>query len=185
MPTERDPLRILCTRNFEGHYRVDRVVVAFQKIKEKIPTAQLTLVGNGSLKTDLMELVSKRRLTDIFFLGQVHNNDIERFYHESNLYLNASVIDNLPISLLEAMAAGLITVSTAAGGIPYFLQHGVNGILVYSGEPESLANAVLDVYGDHDLWHNIQINAQQYAQQYTAEKVCVLWERLYLGLSQG
>ena len=52
-----------------------------------------------------------------------------RWYDEADVYLNASDIDNMPNSIIEAFACGLPVVTSRAGGIPYVVEHERNGLL--------------------------------------------------------
>ncbi len=177
------PLKILCTRNFEAHYRVDLVIEAFREIKNKMPDATLTLVGDGSQRGRLEQLVQQYGLKDVRFAGPIANSEIHKFYQNADLYMNASVVDNMPLSLLEAMASGLLVVSSGAGGIPYFIKNEHNGILVPCNNPMALANAAIEVYRNRERWNRIQANALQDSQAFGSDVVCRSWEKLYAQLS--
>ena len=174
-----EPLRILCTRNFEDHYGVDQVMKVFSKIKAEIPDARLILVGDGPEAPKLKRLAQEFHLKDVVFAGQVDHDAIPDFYKKANFFLNASTVDNMPLSLLEAMAAGLIVVSTASGGIPYMIKSPVNGVLVDKEGAESLAMEVIKVYRDKELWKNIRYEAVNYSQEFSPDKIGRQWEALY------
>jgi glycosyltransferase involved in cell wall biosynthesis len=124
-------------------------------------------------------LVGKYGLKDVVFSGGVDNSEIHRFYQDANVYMNASVVDNMPLSLMEAMASGLVIVSSDAGGIPYLVKHGHNGVLVPCKNPHALANAVIEIYKNRDRWNSIRSNAQKDSQAFDNEVVCRSWESLY------
>jgi glycosyltransferase involved in cell wall biosynthesis len=178
-----DTLKILCTRNFEAHYRVDLVIDAFREVKNRVPDATLTLIGDGSQRGQLEQLVQQHGLRGVRFVGSVANSEIHKFYQNANLYMNASVVDNMPLSLMEAMASGLLVVSSDAGGIPYFIKNDHNGILVPCNNPMALANATIKIYRDRDRWNRIQANALQDSQAFGSDVVCRSWEKLYAQLS--
>jgi glycosyltransferase involved in cell wall biosynthesis len=178
-----DTLKILCTRNFEAHYRVDIVIDAFREVKNRVPDATLTLIGDGSQRGQLEQLVQQYGLRDVRFVGSVANSEIHKFYQNSNLYINASVVDNMPLSLMEAMASGLLVVSSDAGGIPYFIKNDYSGILVPCNNPIALANAAIEVYRNRDRWNRIQANALKDSQAFGSDVVCRNWEKLYAQLS--
>ncbi len=69
-------------------------------------------------------------------------------FAEHDIFLNTNIVDNMPVSVLEASAAGLVPVATAVGGIPDLLTDGVDGVLVSAGDDEAMAAAVLDLL-DH------------------------------------
>ena len=173
------PLRMLCTRNFENHYGIPQVMMAFRKIRNQVPGAQLTLVGDGPRLPELRKLARELNLKGVFFVGQVDHSDIPGFYKKANLFLNASTVDNMPLSLIEAMAAGLVVVSTACGGIPFLIKNGVNGILVHEEDANSLANKVIEVYRNPQQWNDLRSQAIEYAQKLTPDIVGKQRERLY------
>ncbi len=70
---------------------------------------------------------------------------------DADVLLNASSIDNMPLSLIEAQAAGLPVVSTRSGGIPWIILDGQNGLLVAPDDDEAMARASLRLLGDPEL----------------------------------
>jgi glycosyltransferase involved in cell wall biosynthesis len=141
----RDRLRpqLLCTRNFEPLYNVSCVLRAFAKIQEEYPSATLTLVGTGSQDAALRNEASALHLENVTFAGRVAPSEIHRYYAESDIYVQAPSIDNMPLSVLEAFASGVPVVSTDVGGVPSILRHGVDGLLVPDNDAAALANQVI------------------------------------------
>ena len=58
---------------------------------------------------------------------------------EHDIFLNTNVVDNTPVSVLEAAASGLVPVATAVGGVPKLLTDDVDSLLVASGDDEAMA----------------------------------------------
>lgn len=144
--------RFLVTRKLEPIYGVDCVIRAFAVIKARCPEAVLSVVGAGSQMEMLGQLARELGLADsIRFLGQVDHNGIQKVYARHDVLLNASSVDNLPGAILEAFASGVPVVSTAAGGIPYLVQDGQNGLLVPVGDWQGLAEAALRVIREPGL----------------------------------
>ena len=69
---------------------------------------------------------------------------------DGDIFLNTSLVDNTPVSILEAMASGMCIVSTNVGGIPYLLKAGHEALLVSPGDPEKMAEAVRQILQDPD-----------------------------------
>ena len=100
-------------------------------IKERYPEAHFLLVGDGPLQDELKMLVSRIGLSNcVHFTGL--QEKVSPFYGAMDIYLNSSVFEGLPLSILEAMASRLPIVATAVGGVPEVVLHEQNGFLVQS-----------------------------------------------------
>jgi glycosyltransferase involved in cell wall biosynthesis len=138
---ERNPLRprLLSTRNLEPHYRVDVILEAFAQLKERLPDATLIVAGYGSEEARLRKMAPR----GVRFIGRVEPVEMPSLYEFADVFVNASVVDNQPVSILEAFAAGLPVVSTPTGDISTLVRHGETGVLVPEDDPDTLAAAVL------------------------------------------
>src|SRR5690606_25357532 len=100
-------------------YNVSCSVRAFARIQAEVPDAELVIAGYGSDRGRIEALVRERGLNHVRFTGRVPHEEMGRLLHDADILLNSPDIDNMPLSLLEAQAAGLPIVSTSTGGIPY------------------------------------------------------------------
>ena len=177
----RAPLRpvFLSNRNLEAHYGVDCVLRAFAYIQRDVPEAVLTVVGDGSQRQALENLATELHLEQTTFTGRVEHEEINRQYSASDIYLNASKIDNQPLSILEAFACGLPVVTTDAGGIPDIVTDEATGFVVPVGECESLAARALKLLHDPKIATNMTEQARAECTKYTWPVVCPQWLDLY------
>ena len=97
--------------------------------------------------------------------------------------LNANDIDNTPVSILESFAAGLLVVTTEAGGIPYILEHERTGLMVKCGDHEALAASAIRLLGDPVLAARLALNARESVLSFTRATVCDEWLSLYRKLT--
>jgi glycosyltransferase involved in cell wall biosynthesis len=94
-----------------------------------------------------------------------------------------SYAEGLPMSLLEAMAAGLPVVSTAVGGIPDVVTDGVNGLLFNPGDTATLARLLRRLMRDPEFSRRIALAARETARlRFGADRVIAQLEDLYAGL---
>jgi glycosyltransferase involved in cell wall biosynthesis len=101
-------------------------------------------IGQGQLEDELQADLARRGLGDRFrMIG--HQEDPIVHLVASDVFTLASRHEGLPISLLEALAAGLPAAVTAVGGIPQVVTDGVEGRLVPPSDPEALADAILQL----------------------------------------
>lgn len=177
----RSPLRpvFLSNRNLELHYGVDCVLRAFADIQQRMPNAILTVAGDGSQRDALEKLAEKLALQNVTFTGRVQHEDIQTYYSASDIYLNASRIDNQPLSILEAFACGLPVVTTNAGGIPYMVTDGVTGSVVPVDDCQKLAERALDLLADQTIAPSMIDRARAECTRYTWEAVCEQWLHVY------
>lgn len=181
----RRPLRphLICTRGFHPYYSIDIVVRAFAKVQERYPEAQLDLVGGGPLEQDVRNLVRELKLAGVDFKGVAARANIGRYYDQADIFINASRLDNMPVSILEAFASGMPVVTTEPEGMRYFVEHGSTGLLSPPGDPESLAQNVIRVLQDAELAHRLVSNAAQEFQRYSWGVVRAQWLDVYRALA--
>jgi len=180
----RRPLqpRLVCTRGFHPYYGIDVVVRAFAEVKRRYPEAQLDLVGGGVLEGEIRDLVRQLNLAGVNFSGVAARQDIGRFYDRADIFVNASNLDNMPVSVLEAFASGTPVVSTAPEGIRYIVEHEKTGLLSQPEDATALAQNILRVLGDSELATRLAENAFAESSRYSWESVRDQWLRVYRDL---
>jgi glycosyltransferase involved in cell wall biosynthesis len=178
---ERNQLRpvFLSNRNLEPHYGVDCVLRAFARIQQQTPEASLTVVGDGSQREALEKLTTELNLQHTSFTGRVEHEQIYEHYTNADVFLNASRIDNQPLSILEAFACGLPVVTTDAGGIPDIVTDQKTGLVVAVDDCKTLAERATKLLCDRNMSITITKNAREECSKYTWEVVCEQWLRLY------
>ncbi|HET9359769.1 MAG TPA: glycosyltransferase family 4 protein [Vicinamibacterales bacterium] len=169
--------RLLSTRNLEPYYRIDVILEAFALVKAQRPDATLTVAGYGSEENRLRRLAGE----GVRFAGKVDPQSMPRLCDEADIFLNASVVDNQPVSILEAFAAGLAVVSTPAGGIPEMVRHTHTGLIVPVGDAASLAAAVLHLITHPREASAMARQARQDVTRYTWLAVRDQWSAVYDG----
>jgi glycosyltransferase involved in cell wall biosynthesis len=177
-------LRFLSNRNLEAHYGVDSVLHAFSIIQKQHPEASLVVAGDGSRRRMLEALARELELRNIEFTGQVNHAQVTELYDRADIYLNGSLIDNQPLSLLEAFACGLPVVTTNAGGIPDIVSNEHTGLMVECGDHEGMAAAALRLLEDNELAQRIISEARNECRKYSWSAVRDQWVQLYEGLGQ-
>lgn len=182
---ERNPLKpvFLSNRNFETHYQVSNILRAFQIIQNKIPDAKLLIAGFGSEETKLKNLAKDLDLKNTKFLGRIGQNEMPEIYDKADIYLNSSIVDNMPLSFIEAFSCGLPIVSTDAGGIPYICENGETALLVNKNNYEDLAEKAITLLENNDLAQKIIAKARQSCVKYSWENVHDEWLNIYRNLT--
>lgn len=176
----RDVPRILVARNLEPLYDVASALRAFSLIVRRYPHAELVIAGSGPERSSLEALARSLAIAEqVRFTGRVDNDRMTELYQQADILLNTSLVDNMPISLLEAMASGVPIVSTDVGGIPHMVEDGVTGILVAPRNPEATANALLRLLDDPVRMRRLREKALDAVQAYHWDNVRVQWISVY------
>jgi glycosyltransferase involved in cell wall biosynthesis len=103
-------------------------------------TFRAVIVGDGPDRAALERQADDRGLRDVEFLG--NRPDVQALLAQSSVFVLSSTSEAMPMSVLEAMAAGLPVIASSVGGIPELVVDGETGVLVPAGDPAALAEAI-------------------------------------------
>jgi glycosyltransferase involved in cell wall biosynthesis len=177
---------VIVTRNLEAIYDVGTGIRAFALVRDVWPAARLTIAGEGPERTSLEQLVSSLGLAGrVTFTGRLDNLGIEALYREADLFLNPSLVDNTPISLLEAMASAVPVVSTNVGGVPFMVEDGKSAWLVPPGDVHAMAHAMIDLLRDREKATRFTQAGRECVEQYTWQNVRPRLLNVYRRLTAG
>lgn len=172
--------RLVVARNLEALYDIDTAVRAFARVRAQLPAATLAIAGSGPEHAALVSLAQNLGVADAtMFCGRLDREHMAQLYRGASLMLNPSRVDNMPNSVLEAMASGVPVVSTNAGGVRYILRHGVTALLVPIGDDAAMAEAALRLLNDSGLSRALRDAALADVQQYTWTHVRERWGSIY------
>jgi len=183
---ERRPLRptLLSSRNLESLYNVADTLRAFALIERRAPDARLIVAGDGRERARLRALAAELGLKRVEFVGAAPPDRMPELYDRADIFVNSSLVDNMPLSLIEAFACGLAVVSSNAGGIPHIVADGETGLLSPCGDYEALAANVIRLLEDRRLAASLISRARAACRQYTWEAARGSWLRIYMELAQ-
>jgi glycosyltransferase involved in cell wall biosynthesis len=178
---DRVPLRpcLLSARNLEPYYGVDVVLEAFARFKAETPSATLIVAGYGREEARLRRLAASLAGDAIRFAGKVDPEAMPELYAAADIFVNASVVDNQPVSMIEAFAAGLPVVSTATGDIPFMVNDGETGVCVPPGDPAALAGAISALWRNPDRAREMARRARHGVDKHTWPAVRNQWATVY------
>jgi glycosyltransferase involved in cell wall biosynthesis len=130
---------------------------------------RVTLAGDGEVDR-VRALVRANGLDDIIdVVGWVGVTRRDQLLAESAIFVLPSYSEGLPMAVLEAMANGVVPVTTAVGAIPEVVTHGVNGVLVTPGDPGQLAAALQSLIVDAELRDRLATAAYARARELDIE----------------
>ncbi|HEX6736742.1 MAG TPA: glycosyltransferase family 4 protein [Vicinamibacteria bacterium] len=175
-------LRLLSTRSLERHYGGHHTLDAFALVRARWPEATLTLAGCGSQESALRARARALGLDGaVRFLGRVEPADMPALCDGSDVFVNSSLVDNQPVSILEAFAAGLPVVTTPTGAIREMVRHRQTGLLVPPSDPAAMAAAVGELLAEPELGRRLARAAHEEVAAYTWPRVRAAWAEVYSG----
>lgn len=161
----------ICIRAHESLYNIPCILRAFQKVLIEQPEASLTLVGDGSQHEALITMVKEMELKNVSFTGRVDNSEIYQYLDQAAIFLSAPKVDNMPVSVLEAMNAGLLVISSNVGGVPYMIEDNKTGYLFPSDDSDALASLMIQAVQQPSESTSIIRNAHQAVDAYRWENI--------------
>jgi glycosyltransferase involved in cell wall biosynthesis len=178
--SQRLAFHLIVTRNLEPIYDVATALHAFALVRKQFPEAKLTVAGEGEELGSLRNLAKKLSVADaVHFVGRLGRADIVELYHSADLMINPSLVDNMPISVLEALASEVSVVSTNVGGVPYFLNDREHALLVPPGNPDAMAATIVRLLQNNVLRQRLVRNGKAYVEKYTWKYVRNKWLDAY------
>lgn len=160
------------------------LVEAMALVHRAEPAVDLRIVGEGPERPAIQAAIDEAGLGSVVsLLGS--RNDVDELLASADVFVGSSVVEGMPLAVLEAMAAGLPIVATSVGDLPSTVPPEA-GQLVPAGQPEQLAAALLRVIRDADLRHRSGEAATRYVAEHHHPDV---WGRelaaIYRSLTSG
>jgi len=164
---------------------LDLLIKAVAKIKEK-SNILVFLIGEGYLRNRLEKLMHRTDLCNqIKFLGYKRQEEIAEYLAASDVFVRPSRQEGFGIAFLESMAVGLSVIGTRVGGIPDFVIHKKNGLLIAPENIKELTKAIKLLKKNKNLRKKLGKNARKMVlKKYAWPKICQQIENLYKGLGQ-
>jgi len=160
---------------------IDQVIRAFALINKKMPDLNLMLIGDGPERKNLEKLAKNLNLNpSIIFTGSLfYNGDLVRALQANDLFISASKNENMPLSVLEAMAVALPMVLVKEKGLAELIKENINGFFTKTDDSADIAAKTLSLLSSPDLLNKFSRGSRQMAMEYSNEKVTDLLIKFY------
>lgn len=178
-----ESIELLWVRSFSKIYNPRMAVHLLKLLQDQGHPATLTMVGpdsDGSLKT-VKALATKLNVT-VNFTGKLSKPEWHALAKDHNIFINTTNFDNMPVSVIEAMALGLPVVSTDVGGMPFLIEHGVDGLLVPVDDVTAMAEAILHLQSNPDVANRLATKARIKAEGFDWAVVRERWMAVLEGV---
>lgn len=153
------------------------LIKCFKKLHNEYPDTRLILAGDGPCHKELKELAKELELTDfVEFPGVVP--DAENYLAKSDVFVLSSFREAMPLSVLEAMAAGLPIISTDVGGLKDVVKE--NGILVEAGNDEALYQSMHIMLNiSKTEYEEMTVHSKEMVKDFSSVRMAEQYERIY------
>lgn len=169
--------KLLWVRSFAKIYNPKMAIEVFKIVKEKLPQAILCMVGpdkDGSLMQTKKVAESYGLYVD--FTGKLTKKEWTSLATDYDIFINTTHFDNMPVSIIEAMALGLQVLSTNVGGLNYLLKHNIDAMLVENNDAVAMADAIFELVENPKLVAEITQNARQKAMDFDWNSIKNKWK---------
>ena len=149
------------------------------EIKKETDNIHFELAGEGPDKAKIIDLIEKYQLGNTFILKGFVENIVD-YYKGIDVYINTSIHEGIPMSVLEAMSYGIPIIAPDTGGIKEMICDGVEGYLVEKRDKKIFANKCLELFNDRSLRRSIGNNAREKAEkEFSNERMAKEYYNMY------
>lgn len=180
---ERAQLRpkLLYVRAFHAIYNPLLAVQVLEVLVKEFADSSLCMIGPDKDGTfgevqKFADAVGVSRHLEL--PGRLEKEEWVRKAEGYDIFINTTNVDNMPVSVVEAMALGLVVISTNVGEIPGIIEHGVNGILVTPGSKEEFLYWIRRLISNPQEARRISASARHKAEQFDWTRMQPKWKKI-------
>jgi glycosyltransferase involved in cell wall biosynthesis len=162
------------------HYLVE----AASEVIAKYPNTVFLIVGDGPDREELESRWSGVKASSFVFAG--YRDDMEDMYALMDIFVLPSLMEGLPMAVLEAMASGKPVISTRVGALPKVIDHGRNGLLVDPGDKGALSSALISLLKDPEGMIEMGTNGRKrVVEEFSSKRMAEKYLELYREVLQN
>ena len=174
--------KLFWVRSFDKTYNPEMAIKVLSSLKLKFSNAKLCMVGpekDGSMMK-CKSLARQLGISDsITFMGYMEKKEWIKLSEGYDIFINTTNHDNLPVSVIEAMALGFPIVSTDAGGLKYLHQDEVDAFIVERNSFMQMEERIISIINDESISKSLSINARKKAEDYAWSSIGKKWKKLF------
>jgi glycosyltransferase involved in cell wall biosynthesis len=176
----RGPLRLLFVGSWLDRKGIYYLVDALAPLAEKIPEIQLTVAGCAAQPEEVRGYFDEAVRSRVEVVPFIESGEMPEVYRAHDIFVFPSLVEGMPLALLEAMASGMPVVTTDSCGMADMVEDGVNGLLVLPANADALVAAVSRLCRSPELRRSLGQTAQLTMRRFTWEKVARRFEDIFM-----
>jgi glycosyltransferase involved in cell wall biosynthesis len=174
-----ETVKLLWVRSFSEIYNPLLAIKILKSLLDEGLQASLCMVGpdnDGYLMK--AKKYAKKLNIEVTFTGKLSKQAWIALSEDYNFFINTTNFDNMPVSVIEAMALGLPVISTNVGGMPYLIETNEDGILVNPNDVAAFVETIKRLQTNTDFTTNMALKARQKVKDFDWELVKKRWIRI-------
>jgi glycosyltransferase involved in cell wall biosynthesis len=175
-----EPLRLLFVGSWIDRKGVRYLADAFGLLGDKLPAVTLSIAGCLAPAATIKNAFAQKVRDRVHVFPFVKRQDMPALYADHDIFVFPSLVEGMPLTLLEAMATGMPLITSEAPGMADVIEDEFNGLLVQPADAQGLVRAMERLCRSADLRHQLGRVAQQTARRYTWAIVTQKLERVLL-----
>lgn len=175
-----ETIDLLWVRSFSKIYNPLLAIKLLKALKDEGLKVTLCMVGpegDGSLNE--AQNFAKKLQIEVKFTGKLSKEEWIKLSQDYNIFINTTNFDNMPVSVIEAMALGLPIISTNVGGMPFLIENGHDGILVNPNNADEFVEAIKNIISQSEQAKIRVLNAREKALQFDWNVINEKWLNLF------
>lgn len=178
-PAPKNEIRLVSTGSFVKKKNHAFLIPVVSQLKLKGIKVQLTLLGDGPLRSMLQGSIAENGLQhEIIMPGNV--DDVAHYLHQADLYVHPAIYEPFGLAIVEAMATGLPVVCLDGKGNRGLVDNGKNGFMLKEPDPALFAAKIMSIAGNAENYATFSLNAGTKARLYSikeyAEKLVSIYQ---------
>jgi glycosyltransferase involved in cell wall biosynthesis len=159
--------KLLFVGTWIDHKGIYALAQAFEQLLALAPGVQLTIAGCSETEELVRHYFSAAAQNSISVRPFIVRAEMPELYAQHDIFVLPSLVEGMPLVLLEAMASGLAIVTTESSGMTDLIEDGHDGLLTIPGDADSLTVAISTLYGNSQLRHKLGCAAQEKMKRFT------------------
>jgi glycosyltransferase involved in cell wall biosynthesis len=169
-------------RAFHRVYRPEMGPAIVARLADEFSDVRLQMIGpdkgDGSLERTRRAAAELGVSDRIEIVPGVPKAEVPDRLSRADVFVNTTSVDNVPVSLLEALACGLCVATTDAGGIADLVRDGETAVMVPTDDADAMTAAVRRILTERGLAAHLSANARREAETFDWSRVLPLWDSL-------